>query len=103
MSGETVYEFGWDPAKPISNARKHGITFDQAATVLLDALALTVYDDASSQHEERWLTLGLDAGGKLLAVSQTYEITGPTNVRFRIISVREATRRERRYHEDEPR
>ena len=77
MNENIVYDFAWDPAKALSNARKHGITFDQAATVLLDALALTVYDDASSRHEERWFTpLGFDAGGNLLAVSHTYEITG---------------------------
>ena len=55
MNENIVYDFAWDPAKALSNARKHGITFDQAATVLLDALALTVYDDASSRHEERWV------------------------------------------------
>ena len=42
MSQDTVYEFGWDPAKALSNQRDHGITFEQAATVFLDALALTV-------------------------------------------------------------
>jgi uncharacterized protein len=60
-----------DPAKALANARKHGVTFDEAATVLLDQLALTVYDDASSQHEKRWFTVGLDATGKLLAVAHT--------------------------------
>ena len=77
---------------------KHGVTFDQAATVFLDALALTVYDEANSQNEDRWFTLGYDATGRLLAVAHTYEVTGPTNVRART-----ATRRERRCYEDEPR
>jgi uncharacterized protein len=53
MSQGTVYEFLWDPAKARSNARKHDVTFDQAATVFLDALALTVYDESNSQDEER--------------------------------------------------
>jgi uncharacterized DUF497 family protein len=101
VSPETVYDFQWDAAKALRNARKHGVTFDQAATVFLDALALTVYDEASSQDEERWFTLGLDANGKLLAVAHTYEITGAANVLVRIISAREATRRERRSYEDE--
>ena len=52
MTQETVHDFQWDPAKAQSNARKHGVTFDQAATVFLDALALTVYDEANSQNEE---------------------------------------------------
>lgn len=62
------------PAKAQSNARKHDITFDQAATVFLDALALTVYDESNSQDEERWLAFGFDASGKLLAVTHTYRL-----------------------------
>jgi uncharacterized DUF497 family protein len=102
MNSETVYDFQWDPAKALYNARKHGVTFDAAATVFLDALALTVYDEVHSQNEGRWFTLGYDAGGRLLAVAHTYEATGPTNVRVRIISARTATRRERRSYEEEP-
>jgi uncharacterized DUF497 family protein len=103
MSSETVYDFEWNPAKALYNARKHGITFDQAATVFLDALALTVYDEANSQSEDRWFTLGYDASGRLLAVAHTYDVTGQTAVRVRIISARNATKREQRSYEDEPR
>jgi len=103
MNPETVYDFQWNPAKALYNARKHGITFDQAATVFLDALALTVYDEANSRNEDRWFTLGYDASGSLLAVSHTYEVTGPSQVGVRIISARKATKRERRSYEDEPR
>ncbi len=103
MSQGTVYEFLWDPAKARSNSRKHDVTFDQAATVFLDALALTVYDEPNSHDEERWFTLGFDATGKLLAVAHTYEITGSTNARIRIISARKASRRERNDYENEPR
>jgi uncharacterized DUF497 family protein len=95
MSGEAVYDFEWDPAKALANIRKHGVSFDQAATVLLDRLALTVYDDGHSQREERWFTLGLDARGDLLAVAHTYEMIEPANVRIRIVSARKATKRER--------
>ncbi len=103
MDQEIVYDFEWDPAKALSNAGKHDVTFDQAATVFLDALALTVHDEASSQDEERWFTLGFDASGRLLAVSHTYQSTGPTSARVRIISARKATKRERRVYEEEPR
>jgi uncharacterized DUF497 family protein len=103
MNPEINYDFQWDPAKALYNARKHDVTFDQAATVFLDAFALTVYDEASSQTEDRWFTLGYDANGRLLALAHTYELTGPTNVRVRIISARKATRRERRSYEEEPR
>ena len=57
MSQETAYDFEWDPLKALSNAHKHGVTFDRAATVFLDALALTVFDADHSQHE--------DAGSRL--------------------------------------
>ncbi|MFZ4624055.1 MAG: BrnT family toxin, partial [Rhodoferax sp.] len=67
----------WDPAKAQLNiAKHHGVTFSQAATVLQDTLALTVFDSAHSEAEERWFTLGLSSDGKLLAVSHTYEHTG---------------------------
>ncbi len=103
MNTEIVYDFEWDAAKALANAAKHGVTFDQAATVFRDALALTVFDSAHSQSEERWFTLGHDASGALLAVAHTYQTTDPNRVRVRIISAREATNRERRFYEDEPR
>lgn len=96
-------EFTWDPIKAQSNVAKHGVSFGQAATVLLDALALTVFDAANSQGEERWFTLGRTSEGRLLAVSHTYQHIGPIDVRVRIISAREATRRERQQYENEPR
>jgi uncharacterized protein len=102
MNQSTVYDFQWDPAKARTNARKHDVTFEQAATVFLDALALTVYDEENSHDEERWFTLGLDSKGVLVAVAHTYDITGPLNVRVRIISARKATNRERRCYENEP-
>ncbi len=103
MSAKIVYDFEWDAAKALANAAKHGITFDQAVTVFRDALALTVFDSAHSQSEERWFTLGVDAGGALLAVAHTYQVTGAASARVRLISARAATPRERRFYEEEPR
>ena len=96
-------DFVWDPAKAASNVSKHDVSFAQAATVFLDALALTVFDAAHSEFEERWFTLGLSSDGRLLAVSHTYTATGPDSARVRIISAREVTRHERRQYENEPR
>lgn len=96
-------EFTWNPAKAASNVTKHGVSFAQAATVLLDALALTVFDTEHSEFEKRWFTLGLSSEGRLLAVSHTYTATGPDTARVRIISAREATRNERRQYENGPR
>jgi uncharacterized protein len=103
MEQAVTYDFEWDPAKALSNAHKHDVTFDQAATVFLDALALTIYDEANSRQEERWFTLGFDSIGRLLAVAHTYQSVGSTSARVRIISARKATKRERLFYEEEPR
>jgi len=68
---DIVYDFQWDTAKATANANKHGVTFEQAASVFLDPLALTVFDAAHSQDEERWWLLGHDANGILLLVAHT--------------------------------
>lgn len=96
-------DFEWDPLKAASNLVKHGVSFEQAASVLLDALALTVFDAAHSEFEERWFTLGLASNGRLLAVAHTYSASGPSSAKVRIISAREATKHERRQYENEPR
>ena len=72
--------------------------------MLLDPLALTVFDDEHSQEEDRWFTLGTSSDDKLLAVAHTFEEqsdSAPATVR--IISARPATRREREQYENEPR
>lgn len=102
MTPAPEYAFEWDPAKALSNLRKHGVAFDQAATVFLDALALTVYDTVNSRDEDRWFTPGFDANGQLLAVAHTHR-AGEQTIRPRIISARKATPRERRCYEEEPR
>lgn len=96
-------DIGWDPAKAASNLTKHGVAFAQGASVLLDPLALTVFDAGHSLDEERWFTLGMSNQGKVLAVAHTYQATGPNSARVRLISAREATRQERRQYENEPR
>ncbi len=93
----------WDAAKAQSNIAKHGVTFAEAASILLDPLALTVFDEAHGEGEERWFTLGRAGGGKLLAVSHTFQPSGPDSAQVRLVSAREATRRERDQYENEPR
>jgi hypothetical protein len=53
------YDFTWDPTKAASNIVKHGVSFTEAASVLLDPFALTIFDAAHSDLEERWFTLGM--------------------------------------------
>ena len=96
-------DIAWDPAKAERNLSKHGVAFDEAAEVLLDPMALTVFDIAHSQVEERWFTLGETASARLLAVSHTYVTYATETATVRIISAREATRAERHQYRDEPR
>lgn len=103
MSTPPPAEVTWDAVKAAANIAKHGVTFAQAATVLLDPLALTVFDAAHSQEEERWFTLGTSSDGELLAVAHTYQDSGAAPAHVRIISARPATRREREQYENEPR
>lgn len=100
---DIVYDFRWDAVKAATNANKHGVTFEQAAAVFFDPLALTVFDEAHSQDEERWWLLGHDAHGVLLLVAHTYQATGPASANVRLISARPATRREQQFYENEPR
>lgn len=67
-----VYDFDWDSRKALSNIKKHGISFEQAAQVFLDPLAITVFDETHSSNEERWITLGQNTNRDLLVVSHTF-------------------------------
>lgn len=93
-----VYRFAWDAAKAASNARKHGVRFELAATVFRDPLALSRYDDGHGADDERWVTLGQAETGALLVVVHTFEDDGH-DARIRIISARPATAHEQRQYE----
>ena len=88
-------EFEWDEEKAESNKDKHGVSFTEAETVFADPLALTGYDPDHSNEEDRYITMGTSLEGRLLVISHT-----DRNDRVRIISAREASRRERRDYED---
>jgi len=88
-------EFEWDPPKAAGNVRKHGVTFDEAATVFLDELAVSGSDPDHSVSESRYITFGMSSLGRLLAVSHTYRPGG-----IRIISARRVTRAERKIYEE---
>lgn len=85
-------DFEWDPVKAAANLRKHGVDFADAVTVLEDEAAVTVWDpDAAG--EERLVTVGMDATGRVLVVIST-----PRGERIRIISARCASRAEQRQY-----
>ncbi len=87
-------EFEWDPEKEQRNIRKHGVSFNEAATVFGDPLSWTFPDPEHSVGEERFLTIGLSFPGRTLVVSHT-----DRGVKTRIINARLATPQERRDYE----
>ncbi len=87
--------FEWDPNKAITNQRKHGVSFHEAASVLGDPLAITFTDPDHSEEEYRFVTFGVSSTGHLLVISHTERRGG-----VRIISARKATHRERKIYED---
>lgn len=87
--------FEWDSTKAARSLRKHDVSFHEAATVFADPLAYTFDDPNHSEVEERSLTFGMSAGGRLLVIIHTSR--GET---IRIISAREMTRNEWRIYEE---
>jgi len=78
-----------------ANLAKHGVSFEEAATVLSDPLSLTIPDPEHSVTEPRHIAMGKAFNGKLLVVVHT-----DRDDNIRIISARRASRRERRFYEE---
>ena len=87
-------QFEWDSRKAQVNKRKHGITFEEASTIFGDPLSITIPDPAHSIGEDRLITIGTSADGKVVVVVHIYY-----NDIVRIISARKATGNERRQYE----
>jgi uncharacterized DUF497 family protein len=83
-------------AKPKSNLRKHGVSFDEACTVFDDSGATIFLDKDHSNGEEREIIVGCSMLDRVLLVS----FTERSMDRVRIISARKATRRERKDYEE---
>ena len=87
--------FEWDPAKATENLAKHGVSFQEAATVFRDPLSATGSDPDHSVGEERFVTFGVSIAGRLLAVAHT-----DRDDTIRIISARPVTPGERKIYEE---
>jgi hypothetical protein len=87
--------FTWDIAKAIANFEKHGVSFEEAATVFEDANGLD-WDDLTHSHQElRFKRLGQSVMGKILLVVYTKRRSEHGKESIRIISSRQASRKER--------
>lgn len=94
--GEILYgDFEWGEGKAGYNQRVHGVSFVEAITVFEDPLAVTKESRKHSVGEYRYVTIGLSARGRLLAVSHT------PRPRIRVISARRLTPKERRHYENQ--
>ena len=88
-------KFVWHQTKARTNMKKHLVSFDEAATVFADPLSFVFADLDHSEDEERFLIIGHSETAKILVVSHT-----DRENKTRIISAREATRKERIFYEE---
>ena len=87
--------FEWNPNKAKTNIEKHGISFEEAATVFADEQAILFDDPDHSEDEDRSILLGFSAMAKMLIVCHCLREEG--NV-IRIISARKATKTEEKQY-----
>jgi uncharacterized DUF497 family protein len=90
-----VQRFTWDPKKAAANLRKHNVSFDEAATVLLDPIARIHDDPDHSVGEHREIIIGASVSGRLILVSFTEQ-----GEFVRIINARRPDTGERRNYEE---
>jgi len=88
-------KFEWDSRKAESNARKHGVTFEEAGTSLSDILSITIRDPLHPGDEELWATIGQFDRKRTVVVVHT-ERAGV----IRLISARLASAHERTRYEE---
>ena len=88
-------EFEFDPAKAAANLQKHGVSFEEGASIFGDPMSITFPDPDHSIGEPRWLSFGFARTGRLLAVVYTERLG-----RYRLIGARLATKRERKIYEE---
>ena len=95
--------FEWDPDKAAANLQKHHVSFETAARVFADPLALSEQDRIEG-GEYRWQTLGMVDGVVLLLVAHPVEDDDEDGAEvIRIISARRAELKERNRYEQETR
>jgi uncharacterized DUF497 family protein len=91
--------FEWDEAKALANFEKHGVSFDEGATVFSELGAPINRDPRHSDEEDRFIIIGTSELKRLLTVAFTFRDEDS----IRIISARHASPRERRIYEKEKR
>jgi len=90
-----MLKFEWEPQKANINLKKHDVSFAEASTAFEDVLSLTVDDPLHSNDEERLVLIGMSFKNRLTIVVHTER-----GDNIRIISARKATKKERKYYEN---
>jgi uncharacterized protein len=94
--------FSWDTAKAARNFKKHGVGFEEAVSVFADSEALDWRDLAHSESEPRLKRLGKSLTERMLLVVYTIRRTKDGKETVRIISARQASRKERKAYAGQP-
>ena len=89
-------QFEWDAEKAAANLKKHGVSFQEAATAFGDPFSATIADPDHSEDEDRYVLLGETYQGRLVVV-----VHADRDETVRIVSARLASRRERKSYEQE--
>ena len=87
--------FEWDPRKAATNAAKHQVSFEEAATVFEDESAMLINDPDHSDEEDRFILLGMSRLARILVVVHCYRESDEV---IRIISARQAARQEKQQY-----
>ena len=90
-------KFRWDERKNRANIKKHGVSFEEAATAFKDENALQYFDPDHSEDEDRFILLGLSVKLRVLVVCHCFK---ETELVIRIISARRADRSEGRAYRE---
>ena len=94
--------FSWDVRKAQVNYAKHGVAFEEAATVFVDPAGLDWADLEHSRHERRYRRLGRSVAGRILLLVYTVRRMPHGQETIRIISARQASRKERQAYGGSP-
>ena len=86
-----MIKFAWDASKAALNLKKHDVSFDEARSAFYDDFAMQFFDEDHSDHEDRFLLLGMSSEANLLLICHCERADGGE---IRIISARKATKRE---------
>ncbi len=91
----SALHFEWDERKSAANAKKHGVSFEEAKSAFYDERAKLIDDPDHSENEDRFVLLGLSSALRLLVVCHCYRGEGGA---IRIISARKATAKETKFY-----